>query len=77
MRRLRLRELRERRFMTQDQLSQESGVRAATISEIENGLRSPRFGTIKKLAAALGVEPDELIIWGDTDEGAANAKAAA
>ncbi len=60
-----LREARERRLMTQPELSELSGVMIATISRIENGLQQPRIPTVRKLAKVLGVGPEELIVWGD------------
>ncbi len=58
-----LRQARERRLITQPELSELSGVMVATISRIENGLQEPRIPTVRKLAKALGVEADELIDW--------------
>ncbi len=58
-----LRQARERRLITQPELSDLSGVMVATISRIENGLQQPRIPTVRKLAKALGVEADELIDW--------------
>jgi len=59
-----LREARERRLMTQPELSERSGVMVATISRIENGLQQPRIPTVRKLAEALELEPEDLIVWG-------------
>ncbi len=59
-----LREARERRLLTQPELSEMSGVMVATISRIENGLQQPRIPTIRKLAKALDVPPEELLVWG-------------
>jgi transcriptional regulator with XRE-family HTH domain len=54
--------LRERRMWTQVRLGEEAGVSPTTVSGIENGkISRPHFGTIRKLAAALGVEPEELL----------------
>ncbi|MDP9355931.1 MAG: helix-turn-helix domain-containing protein [Chloroflexota bacterium] len=58
-----LRQARERRLITQPELSDLSGVMVATISRIENGLQQPRIPTVRKLTKALGVEADELIDW--------------
>lgn len=55
-----LKELRESQFFTQRELAERSGVGVATIARIEKGTHSPTFRTIKRLAAALGVEPSEL-----------------
>lgn len=55
-----LKELRESLFLTQHELAEKAGVGIATIARIEKGTRRPTFRTIKRLAAALGVEPSEL-----------------
>ena len=52
-----LRELRARRMHTVRSLSRAAGVAPKTISDIEAGSIVPQFGTMRKLAAALGVEP--------------------
>ncbi len=71
--RLRLREVRERRFLTQQELADLAGTTKANISRIETGLQRPRPSTLKRLAAALGVEPDALVDWGEDHEGKAAA----
>ena len=53
-------QLRRGRFLTQLELAQMAGVTEATINRIEKGHNKPTFQTIKKLARALGVEPNEL-----------------
>src|SRR5215216_4966919 len=54
--------LREWRMWTQVRLAEEAGISPTTVSGIENGrISRPRFGTLRKLARALGVEPEELI----------------
>lgn len=56
---LRLREWREKRALTQDELAQKSGVSRGTIIRIERGAEAfPP--TVRKLAAALNVDPSEL-----------------
>lgn len=52
--------LRTRRFMTQVELAQAAGMSPTTINRVETGKLTPRFSTIKRLAAALGVSPEEL-----------------
>ena len=59
---LRIRELREARFLTQADLAKQAGVGVVTISRLERDLGTARFATIRKLAAALGVEPAELVV---------------
>jgi transcriptional regulator with XRE-family HTH domain len=68
---IRLREIREARFVTQAELSERTGITEATISRIEHGLQSPRISTIRKLAKALGVEPAELVAPAACDNGKA------
>src|ERR671913_1941635 len=58
----RLAAIRERRMWTQGRLAEEARVSPTTISGIESGrISRPHFGTIKKLAGALGVDPRELL----------------
>ena len=62
----RLRQTRERRVITQEDLSQLSGVTEATISRLENDKSGPtRQSTVRKLAAALEVEPQWLLLGED------------
>jgi transcriptional regulator with XRE-family HTH domain len=54
--------LREQRMWTQVRLAGEAGVSPTTVSGIENGrISRPHFGTVRKLAVALGVEPEDLL----------------
>ena len=54
--------IRERRMWTQARLADEAGVSPTTVSGIESGrISRPHFGTLRKLARALGVEPEELL----------------
>lgn len=46
--------------LTQEQLSEKSGVSSDFISQIERGLNSPSLDTIQKLADGLGVPIEEL-----------------
>jgi transcriptional regulator with XRE-family HTH domain len=57
----RLRSLRKERLLTQVELSNMTGVAQDSISTLETGKREAHPGTIRKLAKALGVEPQELI----------------
>jgi transcriptional regulator with XRE-family HTH domain len=56
-----LKEAREQALMTQRELSEASGVGHDQISRIETDKVDPRFSTIKRLAAALGIDPRELV----------------
>ena len=60
--RVRLRELREERGLSQQALGDAAGVRQATISELESGkARRVDFTTLDRLARALGVDASALI----------------
>ena len=59
--------LRARRvkMWTQGRLAEEAGVSPTTVSGIENGrILSPHFGTVRKLARALEVDPEGLLSVG-------------
>ncbi len=54
--------VRERRMWTQGKLAKEAGVSPTTVSGIESGrISNPHFSTVRKLAAALDVDSQELI----------------
>ncbi len=54
--------LREERMWTQGRLAEEAGVSPTTVSGIESGrISRPHFGTLEKLARALGVDPRVLL----------------
>ena len=56
-----LRRIRQQSVLSQQQLSQSSGVARDTVSKLETGRRKAYPKTIQSLAASLGVEPQELI----------------
>ena len=56
----RLRGLRDRASLSQEELAERAGVSRATIAALELGKRKPHPKTRRKLAEALGVEPHEL-----------------
>lgn len=55
-----LRAARKKLDLTQEQVSERSGVQAGEISRIERGLRDPQVSTVEKLAAAVEVPPGRL-----------------
>jgi transcriptional regulator with XRE-family HTH domain len=57
----RLRAVRERAALTQRELAAKAGVTYVQISRIERGAVDPYPGTARKLAAALGVAPSDLM----------------
>ena len=60
---LRIKELRKQKGMSQELLSEESGLSLRTIQRIENGETNPTGESLKRLSNALNVNPDELIDW--------------
>jgi HTH-type transcriptional regulator, competence development regulator len=58
---MKLRELRQRRVLTLQELEELSGVSYNTIWRLENDRTGAQPRTIRKLARALGVEPEELV----------------
>jgi HTH-type transcriptional regulator, competence development regulator len=56
-----LKKLRTRRLLTQEELAQKAGISAATVVNIERNNQEPHFRTIRKLAKALDVDPTELL----------------
>lgn len=60
--RIRLREVRRAKDITQEQLSDISGISRTTIALLESGVRTDTtIGTLAKLASALGCDLSELI----------------
>ena len=57
----RLRDLRKRALLTQEQLAERSGVAISTVIRIDRNQVEPQGRTIRKLTEALGVEPQELV----------------
>ncbi len=67
---VKLRQVRQRLFVTQAELATRTGIAEATLSRIENGLQQPRISTVRKIADALGVAPEKLVDWeGNTPDG--------
>jgi transcriptional regulator with XRE-family HTH domain len=57
-----LKEIRTAKKMTQIELAEASGIKQATISDIETGdIKNPGIETIRKLAKALNVKIQKLI----------------
>lgn len=61
----RLRKARIRRFLSQQNLADKAGTTEATVNRLENGLQRARLRTIRKLAVALDIEPEELVMGED------------
>jgi transcriptional regulator with XRE-family HTH domain len=55
-----IRELREKRGTTQEDLAHDAGITVGTLSLVERGRSNPAWGTVKGIAKALGVTMDAL-----------------
>lgn len=55
-----LKELREKQFLSPGELAKKAQIPANTVYNIEKGAHKPIMRTIRKLAAALGVDPNEI-----------------
>jgi len=55
-----VRQLREKRGITQERLAQDAGLTTGTISLVERGRSNPAWGTVKAIANGLGVTVAEL-----------------
>ena len=58
-----IKELRNRKGFSQEELSEKSGLSLRTIQRIENGETEPRGDSLKRLSVAFEVNPDDLIDW--------------
>lgn len=65
----RLRALRQARDWTLKQAAQATGVSASTLSKIENGLLSPTYDNLIKIAAGLDLDVAELFTASDAHMG--------
>lgn len=62
-----LREARQRRNLTQEELAELSGIEQATISALETGrVQSPSWDTVARLSRVLKVRPQELFPVSDS-----------
>jgi transcriptional regulator with XRE-family HTH domain len=57
----RLKGIRTDRMLTQRQLAERAEIALSTVVNLEKQHTEPRFGTIRKLAEALAVEPHTLM----------------
>src|SRR5690606_3002191 len=59
----RIKALRSRKGLSQEELSETAGLSLRTIQRIENGETEPRGDSLKKIAFAFNVAPDEISDW--------------
>lgn len=55
-----VRQLREKRGLTQERLAQDAGLTTGTVSLVERGRSNPSWGTVRAIADGLGVTMGEL-----------------
>jgi transcriptional regulator with XRE-family HTH domain len=63
-----LRELRRSRGLSQKELGEVARVSSGTVYRLENGLRGAYPGTVRKLASALGISPEDLVGSKNTEQ---------
>ncbi len=59
----RVKDLRNRKGFSQEELAENTGLSLRTIQRIENGETEPRGDSLKRLANAFNVSPDEIVDW--------------
>lgn len=59
--RIKIKNLRRSRGISQAKLAEKSGLSQAAISMIEKGMKSPTLTTLEKIAQALGVSVSDLL----------------
>ncbi|TXE08203.1 helix-turn-helix domain-containing protein [Gelidibacter salicanalis] len=65
---IKIKDLRNRKGFSQEQLAEESKLSLRTIQRIEKGESIPRGDTLIKLTQALEVTPDDLLEWTDIED---------
>ena len=55
-----LKELREQAFLSQRELAKKAKVNHITVARLETRQHKPHFKTVRALAKALKVQPDEI-----------------
>lgn len=61
----RLRDLREGQGLTQKELGEQVGMSAQAVARLEAGVNEPTWPTVRKLADALGVKPNDFLPGGE------------
>lgn len=56
-----IRQIREREGLSQEELAEKANLHATWVSPIETGRNNPNFGTVRRIARALGVTMVELV----------------
>lgn len=64
----RIKIVRQRSGLTQDQLAEHVGLSPKYISGIERGVENPTMDILLRVAKALEVEPYDLFLFGESEE---------
>lgn len=64
----RIKIVRQRNGLTQDQLAEQLGLSPKYISGIERGVENPTMDILLRVAKMLGVEPYDLFLFGESEE---------
>ena len=64
----RIKIVRQRSGLTQDQLAEQVGLSPKYISGIERGVENPTMDILIRVAKMLGVEPYDLFLFGESEE---------
>ena len=64
----RIKIVRQRNGLTQDQLAERVGLSPKYISGIERGVENPTMDILLRVATMLGVEPYDLFLFGESEE---------
>ena len=64
----RIKIVRQRNGLTQDQLAEQVGLSPKYISGIERGVENPTMDILLRVAKALEVEPYDLFLFGESEE---------
>lgn len=60
--------MRTRKGFSQDELAETAKINLRTVQRIESGETEPRGDTLRRLALALNVTPDDLIDWAEEED---------
>lgn len=64
----RIKIVRQRNGLTQEQLAEHVGLSPKYISGIERGVENPTMDILLRVAKILGVEPYDLFLFGESEE---------
>lgn len=57
-----LRELRQARRLSQEELASQAELHRTYVSQLERGQKSPSLKTLQQIADALGVKPSDILL---------------